>query len=47
MDPKGKYFATGSTDTLVGLWDLSEFVMLKTLSLSDFPIDKLSFSHDG
>ncbi|KAL4475760.1 hypothetical protein ABPG72_011537 [Tetrahymena utriculariae] len=47
VDPKGKYFATGSTDTLVGLWDQSEFVMLKTFSQSDNPIERLSFSHDG
>lgn len=32
IDPKGRYFATGSTDTLIGLWDLEEFTMLKTFS---------------
>ena len=29
MDPKGKYFATGSADALVGLWDASEMVCLR------------------
>ena len=30
IDPKGKYFATGSSDTLIGLWDLDEFAMVST-----------------
>lgn len=47
IDPKGRYFATGSTDTLIGLWDLEEFTMLKTFSQSDFAIQELSFSYDG
>jgi WD40 repeat protein len=29
MDPKGKYFATGSADALVGLWDADEMVCLR------------------
>jgi len=47
IDPKGRYFATGSTDTLIGLWDLEEFTMLKTFSQSDYAIQELSFSYDG
>ncbi len=30
IDPKGKYFATGSSDTLIGLWDLDEIAMIQT-----------------
>lgn len=32
FDPKGQYFATGSADALVSLWDLSELVCVRTLS---------------
>ena len=34
IDPKGKYFATGSADALVGLWDASEMVCLRVSHLS-------------
>ena len=32
FDPKGRYFATGSADALVSIWDLDEFVCVRTLS---------------
>jgi len=32
FDLTGKYFATGSADALVSLWDTSELVCLRTLS---------------
>jgi len=32
FDPTGMYFATGSADALVSLWDLSELVCLRTLA---------------
>ena len=32
FDPTGKYFATGSADALVNLWDLSEMVVVRTFS---------------
>lgn len=47
FDPKGQYFATGSADALVSLWDLSEFVCVRTLSRLDWPVRTMSFSHDG
>ncbi|XP_043830595.1 THO complex subunit 3-like [Dromiciops gliroides] len=47
FDPTGKYFATGSADSLVSLWDLSELVCVRCLSRLDWPITTLSFSHDG
>lgn len=47
VDPKGKYFATGSADALVGLWDASELVCVRTLNCSDYPVRGLSFSFDG
>ncbi|CAH1791253.1 unnamed protein product [Owenia fusiformis] len=47
FDPKDKYFATGSADALVSLWDAQELVCVRTLSRLDWPVRTLSFSHDG
>ena len=32
FDPKGKYFATGSADALVSIWDVAELACVRTLS---------------
>ena len=32
FDPKGKYMATGSVDALASLWDVNDFVCVRTLS---------------
>lgn len=32
FDPKGKYFATGSADALVSIWDVAELACIRTLS---------------
>ncbi|XP_046383965.1 THO complex subunit 3 [Ischnura elegans] len=47
FDPTGRYFATGSADALVSLWDVSELVCLRTFSRLDWPVRTISFSHDG
>ncbi|KAK6178035.1 hypothetical protein SNE40_012874 [Patella caerulea] len=47
FDPVGTYFATGSADALVSLWDLSELVCVRTFSRLDWPVRTLSFSYDG
>lgn len=47
FDPTGTYFATGSADALVSLWDISELVCLRTLARLDWPVRTLSFSYDG
>lgn len=47
FDPTGKYFATGSADALVSLWDLSELVCVQCFSRLDWPVRTISFSHDG
>ncbi|CAH1258398.1 THOC3 [Branchiostoma lanceolatum] len=47
FDPTGKYFATGSVDALVSLWDVAELVCVRTFSRLDWPVRTLSFSHDG
>lgn len=35
FDPTGKYFATGSADALVSLWDVEELVCVRCFSRSD------------
>ncbi|KAM8847758.1 THO complex subunit 3-like isoform 1-T1 [Synchiropus picturatus] len=47
FDPTGKYFATGSTDALVSLWDVDELVCVRCFSRLEWPVRTLSFSHDG
>ncbi|KAJ9585200.1 hypothetical protein L9F63_003003 [Diploptera punctata] len=47
FDPTGRYFATGSADALVSLWDVDELACLRTFSRLDWPVRTISFSHDG
>ncbi|XP_041368145.1 THO complex subunit 3-like isoform X2 [Gigantopelta aegis] len=47
FDPTGKYFATGSADALVSLWDSTELVCVRTFARLDWPVRALSFSFDG
>lgn len=42
-----RYFAVGSADALVSLWDLNEMVSLRTFGNLECPIRTLSFSYDG
>ena len=44
---KFQYFAVGSADALVSLWDVNELACLRTLSRLDWPIRSVSFSYDG
>ncbi|XP_077287861.1 THO complex 3 homolog tex [Arctopsyche grandis] len=46
-DPTGRYFATGSADALVSLWDVNELACLRVFSRLDWPVRTLSFSFDG
>jgi len=47
FEPHGRYFATGSVDALVSIWDAQELYCIRTLSRLDWPVRTLSFSHDG
>ncbi|KAJ3063710.1 THO complex subunit 3, partial [Rhizoclosmatium hyalinum] len=47
FDPLGRYFAVGSSDSLVTLWDLDELICLRTIGHLDMPIRSLSFSYCG
>jgi THO complex subunit, putative len=47
FDLLGKYFAVGSADATVSLWDASHLVCLRTISRLEWPARTISFSHDG
>jgi len=47
FDPVGKYFATGSADAIVNIWDSDELIAVRTLSRLDWPIRTISFNQDG
>ena len=42
-----RYFATGSADALVSVWDANELACIKTFSRLEWPVRTISFSHDG
>lgn len=45
--PSGEYFAVGSADALVSLWNLQELVCERTFGRLEWPVRTLSFSHDS
>lgn len=47
IDPKGRYFAVGSADSLVSLWDMSDMLCLRTFTKLDSPVRTISFNHSG
>ncbi|KAH3762159.1 THO complex subunit 3 [Pelomyxa schiedti] len=47
FDPQEKYFAVGSADALVSLWELSEWACVRTFPGLTCPVRTLGFSHDG
>ncbi|CAG5120708.1 unnamed protein product [Candidula unifasciata] len=47
FDPTGQYFAIGSADALVSLWNLPELVCMRTFTRLEWPVRTLSFSNDG
>lgn len=47
FDKTGKYFAVGSADAMVSIWDANQLVCLRTISRLEWPARTISFSHDG
>jgi len=47
MDPLGRYFAIGSADALVSLWDVKDITCHRVFPRLDWPVRTISFSHDG
>ncbi|XP_062193814.1 THO complex subunit 3-like [Phragmites australis] len=47
MDPLDRYFAVGSADSLVSLWNVKELLCIKTFSKLEWPVRTVSFNHTG
>lgn len=47
VDQKNRFFCTGGTDSLIGLWDMSDFTLMKTISNNDLRVMAVSLNHDG
>lgn len=47
FDPTGKYFAVGSADALVSIWDATHMACVRTINRLEWPTRTISFSHDG
>ncbi|RXW25411.1 hypothetical protein EST38_g447 [Candolleomyces aberdarensis] len=45
MDPRGRYLASGGSDSIVNLFELQDWIGARTITACD--ISALSFSHDG
>ena len=45
--PKGEYFAVGSADAVVSLWDYKELACVRTFTRLDWPVRAISFNYDG
>ncbi|CAL8998720.1 unnamed protein product [Prunus brigantina] len=47
IDPLGRYFAVGSADSLVSLWDISEMLCVRTFTKLESPVRTISFNNTG
>ncbi|MBA0597011.1 hypothetical protein Gotur_014794 [Gossypium turneri] len=47
IDPTGRYFAVGSADSLVSLWDISEMLCVRTFTKLEWPVRTISFNYTG
>ncbi|KAL6592433.1 hypothetical protein ACP70R_049486 [Stipagrostis hirtigluma subsp. patula] len=47
MDPLDRYFAVGSADSLVSLWNVNELLCVKTFTKLEWPVRTVSFNHTG
>lgn len=47
LDPLARYMATASADSMIGLWDMREWMSVRMSAALAFPARSLSFSHDG
>ncbi|KAI0340896.1 WD40 repeat-like protein [Trametopsis cervina] len=47
LDPRGNYLATGGNDSIVNLFDTTEWLCARTITACDHVVNSISFSHDG
>ncbi|KAB5580808.1 WD40-repeat-containing domain protein [Coniochaeta sp. 2T2.1] len=47
LQPTGRYLATGGTDSIIALWDTTDWLCRRTLSKMSGPVRSISFTFDG
>ncbi|CEJ93314.1 Putative THO complex subunit 3 [[Torrubiella] hemipterigena] len=47
MQPSGRYLATGGSDSIISLWDTTDWICQRTLTKMVGPVKSLSFTFDG
>jgi len=47
LDPRGNYLATGGNDSIVNLFDTTEWLCARTITACDHVVNAISFSFDG
>jgi len=47
FDPRGKYLATGGADAIVNLYDVSEWICIRTVTTAESTVVSVGFSFDG
>ncbi|KAJ7579099.1 WD40-repeat-containing domain protein [Mycena floridula] len=47
VDPRGRYLASGGHDSIVNIFDTSDWICARTISSCEHAIHALSFSYDG
>jgi WD40 repeat protein len=47
VDNHNRFLVTGGSDSLIGLWDMASFMLIKTLSNNDARVMGLSLSQEG
>jgi THO complex subunit 3 len=47
LQPTGRFLATGGSDSIIALWDSTNWICQRTLADMTGPVKSLSFSFDG
>ncbi|KAF8917003.1 WD40-repeat-containing domain protein [Mucidula mucida] len=47
LDPRGRYLASGGHDSIVNMFDLTDWICARTITSCEYEIKALSFSFDG
>ena len=47
VENDNRYFVTGGNDSLIGIWDMNDLMVTKTISNNDFKVVALNISNDG
>lgn len=47
VENANRFFVTGGTDSLIGLWDMSDFMLMKTISNNDARVMAVSLNYEG